>query len=168
MKALTLRHPWPFAICFMGKRIENRSWKPPTAMIGQRFAIHGGKQPAGADNIADIRFTFEDLERQHGRCDYRVNDGLTVRDIILPGIVATAVLDRVVSLTAFRTRDADPALRDPWFDADVEGNVGWVLRDLIVLPSPIPCKGAQGLWELPFAIESEVRSASPFGMAVPK
>ena len=33
----------------------------------------------------------------------------------------------------------------PWF----VGPVGWVLRERTWLPTPVPCKGAQGLWTLP-------------------
>lgn len=92
MKALTLRHPWPFAICHMGK--------------------------------------------------YRVDGDLRLRDILIGGIVATAVLDRVVE---FGTDDI--CERDPWFDR-MPGNFGWTLRDVIVLPEPIPCRGSQGLWDV--------------------
>ena len=42
MKALTLHAPWAWAICFLGKRVENRTWAPPSGMIGKRFAIHAG------------------------------------------------------------------------------------------------------------------------------
>jgi len=104
MKGLTLRHPWAFAIAHWGKRIENRTWKPPKALIGQRIAIHGGKVPTAHEALADIKYIF------------------------------------------------DPAFADPWFDIEVDGNVGWVLRDVIVLPTPIPCKGAQGLWDVPDSI----------------
>jgi len=43
MKALTLTAPWGTAIAKLGKDIENRRWKPPDAIIGQRIAIHEGK-----------------------------------------------------------------------------------------------------------------------------
>ncbi len=39
----------------------------------------------------------------------------------------------------------DPEAADPWF----VGPVGWHIRDVLALPSPIPCRGAQGLWNVP-------------------
>ena len=152
MKGLTLRHPWAFAIAHWGKQIENRTWKPPKALIGQRIAIHGGKVPTSHDALADIKYIFEDLKSVHGEPSYQVDGNLTLRDILLSGVVATAVIDRVIYLEAFRARNSDPAFADPWFDIEVDGNVGWVLRDVIVLPTPIPCKGAQGLWDVPDSI----------------
>lgn len=50
------------------------------------------------------------------------------------GIVGTAVVSGFVSSSP-----------DPWFC----GPVGWVLTDVVRLPQPIPCKGAQGLWQVP-------------------
>ena len=39
----------------------------------------------------------------------------------------------------------------PWWI----GPIGWVLTD-IALPEPVPCKGFQGLWNLPADVESAV------------
>ncbi|MGH8027225.1 MAG: hypothetical protein ACREO0_10915 [Pseudoxanthomonas sp.] len=50
------------------------------------------------------------------------------------GIVGTAIV------TGFVTRS-----HDRWFC----GPIGWTLEDVIRLPEPIPCKGAQGLWNIP-------------------
>lgn len=140
MKALTLRHPWPFCICHWGKRIENRVWRPKTELrIGDRFAIHGGRPPTTRGNRAYVaNLLNDDLVPRFGLLDngaLKQGSGFIGIDrFILPGIVATAVLDSIVT-------ESD----DPWF----EGPIGWVLRDVIVLPEPIPCKGAQGLWEVP-------------------
>jgi hypothetical protein len=43
MRALTIKQPWAWAIVAGHKRIENRSWAPPMALLdGERFAIHAG------------------------------------------------------------------------------------------------------------------------------
>lgn len=47
MKALTLYPEWGAAIRWLGKSVENRSWHPGKAMIGQRVAIHVGKRLNG-------------------------------------------------------------------------------------------------------------------------
>jgi hypothetical protein len=41
MKALTLRPKWAHAICYEGKDVENRSWRP-TVEEGELLAIHAG------------------------------------------------------------------------------------------------------------------------------
>ena len=43
MKALTLTPEWAWAVTALDKRVENRTWRPPERMIGQRIAIHAGK-----------------------------------------------------------------------------------------------------------------------------
>lgn len=52
--ALTLRQPWATAVRDFGKRVENRSWKPPAHVMGQYIAIHAGLtfDEAGADWLA--------------------------------------------------------------------------------------------------------------------
>jgi hypothetical protein len=56
MKAITIRHPWPWAICYMGKPLENRDWKPSPYQLkpGEKFAIHAGKMPS----VVEIRRAF--------------------------------------------------------------------------------------------------------------
>ena len=44
MLALTVHRPWGHAILRLGKDIENRDWRPPDALIGERFAVHQGKR----------------------------------------------------------------------------------------------------------------------------
>ncbi|HUX08330.1 MAG TPA: hypothetical protein VMX35_13575 [Acidobacteriota bacterium] len=43
MRALTVKQPWAWAILHAGKRIENRSRKPPEWAIGTVIALHAGQ-----------------------------------------------------------------------------------------------------------------------------
>ena len=45
MKALTLRHPWAWAIVHCGKDVENRTWKPVGLEKGDFLALHGAVAP---------------------------------------------------------------------------------------------------------------------------
>ena len=38
--ALTIKQPFASAILAGAKKIENRTWSPPSALVGQWFAIH--------------------------------------------------------------------------------------------------------------------------------
>jgi len=47
----------------------------------------------------------------------------------------------------------DPVLRSQWY----HGPHGWVMRDRILLPEPVPCCGAQGLWNVPPTVLDQIR-----------
>ena len=154
MKAVTLRHPWPWAICVCGKDVENRTWEPALKQ-GEWFAIHGGKWPlpipaegssvpaprsaAVAEYVEEIIDTVKELSGE-GLCPGPV---VTLRELSrYTGIVAVAQFGGCVH-----------AHVSPWFG----GPVGWLLSGVASLPDPIPCRGAQGLWSLPADVESQMR-----------
>lgn len=137
MRALTLKHPWPWAICHMGKRIENRTWFPSQAQlcVGDWFAIHGGKVPA-----CDYPVLIEaaSIAAMLGR-------GLgNLQSCLMPGIVALA---RYGGDAEKENMEADF-----WF----EGPCGWLLNDVLVLPEVIPTRGAQGLWKIPDYVSAKL------------
>jgi hypothetical protein len=140
VKALTIKQPWADAICFLGKRVENRSWRPPAELVGQRIAIHAAK---AFDTRGHDRFYATDLVGPTGVVSFA--QWLMMSNPRVRGaIVATAVLVRVVE-------QGD----SPWFS----GPVGWVLDELRVLLEPLECRGAQRLWTVPIAIEEALRTA---------
>jgi hypothetical protein len=149
MRALTLKVVWAFAVCHLGRRVENRSWRPPRDLIGRRILIHAGAVPKSGWELAEEVDRLKALIKAHAGEEYhqlkmRFFDaigGFTVRDALMTGVVAVATVDSCVRESA-----------DPWFS----GPFGWVLRDLIVLPEPIPCRGALGLWTPPAEVQSEV------------
>ena len=44
MFALSIRQPWADLILLHRKDIENRTWRLPSSMIGQRICVHAGKK----------------------------------------------------------------------------------------------------------------------------
>jgi hypothetical protein len=146
MKALTLIQPWAWAICHAGKRIENRGWKPPRSLWGERIAIHAGKQ-FDADSALGL-----------------FAHGYGVPSLVPHGaIVATARIVGVVTERKPGDLVIESALEEPptwilsprnrvWFC----GPVGWILDEIVVLREPIPCKGAQRLWTVPADVERQV------------
>ena len=55
MKALSIQQPHADEILLHGKDIENRTWKLPASMKGQRIYVHAGKNPGGATRAARNR-----------------------------------------------------------------------------------------------------------------
>ena len=149
MKALTLRHPFSWAICCAMKRIENRTWSP-SLRIGEKFAIHGGRWPIGADNKA------------HGAKDQEYVEEIadTIRELggqkLIPTEVLTLrALSRYTGIVAVATYGGTVTASDsPWFC----GPIGWVMTDVLVLPEPVACRGAQGLWEVPADVLEKMRA----------
>jgi hypothetical protein len=130
MMALTLWRPWPFAIQFLGKDIENRTWPAPKHLLkpGDLFAIHAGRS---FDREA-LRFLLE-RQKQHpvprGEAEHKTGIVCVVRYL---GTCETS--------------------RSPWFF----GPVGWVIRLEFDLPTPVLCSGQQGLWKVPAAVEKQI------------
>jgi hypothetical protein len=135
MRFLSLSRPWPWALFdfIADKGIENRSWAPPIDLIGHQIAIQSAQS---WDDDAMGYFLKLGLDHFPHR-----------KDLYPSGVIAgVATIDRVV--TSARTLGAQAR----WFF----GEYGWVLTHRIALPTPVPCKGAQGLRTLPPDIATAV------------
>ena len=170
VKAVTLRHPWAFAVQRLGKDIENRTWKPPHELIGQYIAIHGGAVPRGealdtATNevvwMLQNILTGAYLRALPADKFTWVRDNLLGKNIrqtewITPGIVAVAKLEAVVTKSD-----------SPWFF----GPYGFVLSDVTPLDRAIPHRGALGFWDVePHAerlVKNAISSAPHLAASVP-
>ena len=135
MKALTLHAPWAHAVAWLGKDIENRTWRPPASVIGTRIAIH-----AGARASVKQRLTIAS----------RIAEASNLPVIAIldchpaeSALVATAIIGEPVT-------ESD----SPWWI----GPIGWPLIDVRRLPEPIPCKGRLGLWTLPEAVSTRLET----------
>lgn len=116
MKVLTVRQPWADAIVHGGKRCENRTWTPPTALIGMRILIHAAKTPDRA--------------------------AVLCRDQTWPD--QRGVILAVATLTGYHAANATgPLCCAPWGNPDA---YHWQLADVLALPEPVPAKGALGFW----------------------
>jgi hypothetical protein len=115
-RALSLRPEWAHCIAHGSKRLENRTWKPPAVIVGQRIAIHASGR-LDARQLAEICRRFGYAWRK--------------ADVVCSAIVATAIVSGHVIESA-----------DPWF----VGPLAWVLTDVVTLAEPIACKGALSVW----------------------
>lgn len=119
MKALTVCQPYAELIARGDKVIENRTWA--TNYRGP-LAIHAGKSRAWLD------------DDDHPKANY----GLDIASLPFGAIVAVADLRGCVRIEdlPLEYRGSEHA-NGPWC---------WVLRDIRRI-EPVPCRGAQGLWD---------------------
>ena len=147
MKAITIRHPFPWAICYLGKPLENRNWKPSPVQLrpGDKFAIHAGKMPSAIE----IREAFAGMHEM----------GVIEDQLKLPGLARLRTQESAI--VAVATYGGHVGFHpSKWF----VGLYGWKLlgeRDdvpIIVLPEPVKCQGHQGLWNVPSDALAKMRA----------
>ena len=131
MKALSIKQPWVYAILREGKVIENRSWQ--RAFRGW-VALHASAQP----------------QRDAG-----FPRGIRIPDLAKLDYSAICGVARVVDIVS--------KSRSKWFWRSEDGstNYGWVLADVTALKTPIPCKGALGLWQVSPKVFRELQRQLP-------
>jgi hypothetical protein len=151
IKGLSLWRPWPWAILHAGKRVENRSWKPPVNMIGQYLALHAA-QKWDADGYGSIT----EITRNGVPALHEHPAGV---------IVGVARLSHAIHEDDFDTFN-DPASLPEDQRAWFFGPWGWMLDNVIAI-EPVHCKGAQGLWPLPPDVLALVRGRYANAHAIP-
>ncbi|MDA0244323.1 MAG: hypothetical protein OT477_12975 [Chloroflexi bacterium] len=161
VKALSIMQPWVDAHLYLGKPVENRSWRPSHAQIGQRIALHASAK-VDKDGMAFIRTLPAPIPQAAALLEPK-----------LSAILGTAVLAGYVVMKEESIKDGfgneivtrswmgwgnvgdyDP-LTDPWFF----GPVGFVWRDVQELVTPITCNGALGFWNIPPDIQAMLATA---------
>ena len=153
MKALSIRQPWAWAILFAGKDFENRDWY--TSFRG-RFAIHAAKGMTKSEYQSAISYITQAFVRSTFRRQFEDQRAtghthITLGELVMPDfedIVRGAIVG-VADLAACISNSPSP-----WF----EGKYGFVLRNVIALPEPIPCKGALSFWDVPAEIAAQIEA----------
>ena len=163
MKAITLHPEWCFCICRLDKIVENRTWKPPEALLGQRIAIHAGKNIGGCTSytgrLAGLHTMVSEAKVNHwgvdhlGGYSYYFTKGTTGVVGGLEGIQTSAVV--ATAILAECSKDFyNLGMGLLGWQADDQYH--WLLEDVRVLPQPIPAKGRLGFWEVPGELEERI------------
>lgn len=139
MNVLTVWQPFAWAIAEGLKPLENRSWHPFSLSPGQRLAIHAAKRKPKQIEIDYVSEVLTEIGHSA-----RIPD-----EWDLGAVVAVATFQG--SKKTFSVNDS----MYPWW---VPGQIGWILKDISALDFPIPCRGYQGLWKLPRAVERSVET----------
>lgn len=132
IKALSLWQPWASLIAIGAKEFETRSWKHNYRGL---VAIHASK-----------RWTQDEIYMtEHFARTYPVaTQGKLVGTLPLGAVLCVAKLGGIVPTETVRHRIAQPELAFGDFSS---GRYAWHLEVVEVFAEPIPCKGAQGLWD---------------------
>lgn len=146
MRAITLTQPWAGLVAAGIKLVENRN-RPiiGRGFIGQRIAIHASRE-----------IDYDVYERVYEIAPEIRPEPAMHRwyplTLITSSVIATAILDSIVDPRACGIDPSDPAAAAPlaedqrrWFF----GPIGYVLRDVRELVSPVRCRGMLGCWTLP-------------------
>ena len=150
IKALTLHQPWASAIADGRKKIETRSWPPPSTLKpGDLLAIHTGKRPMRYDAEAVI---LASRNRMH--------------DLPLGAIVCVCRFIEKMEFTDDMIRWMGDEERS--FGCFVPGRWGWKLEVVWVPDEPIPARGHQRVWnwEVPEEFWSDILHLVP-GIGAP-
>jgi hypothetical protein len=134
MKAISLWQPWATLVAIEAKRYETRHW---STSIRGRIAIHAAQR-----ETRELRelVTLEPFRTALARAGYtaweQLPRGAVVATADLRGTVRT---DRVVH---------DVNLIEQSFGDFSTGRFAWLLTDVLRPLHPIPCRGAQGFFEI--------------------
>lgn len=145
MKAITLTQPWATLVAIGAKKIETRGWA--TAYRGP-LAIHAGKglgPVGGLRGLEELcnRVPFRSVLRQHLKRGPNGGNWLQP-DLPLGKIVATVELYDIRPTAEFI---GEISVQERAFGDYSAGRYAWLLRNVQMLPAPIECRGALGLWE---------------------
>lgn len=170
MRGLSLTAPYGTLISIterwpeLGKHHETRSWATP---YRGWVAIHQSKnlKPVGGVNgLADI-CNDEPFLSTLGRWvhDHKVTAPFQWISVFpLGAVVAVAWIEecyqvgRKGSLFAHGTTRPLPTGNDLAFGDYTPGRFAWRLTKIRALPTPLPCRGMQGLWTVPADVEAAV------------
>lgn len=112
MKALTVKQPWASLIASGIKGVENRSWKVPKSIQGQRIAIHAGK---GFDADGPVEKL---CEMCHPHCpDYGPCEACRLRDFLEGHLKTSKLVSGQILATAVVVGQIPPG-GDSIFEAE--------------------------------------------------
>lgn len=148
LRALTICQPYAHLICTGDKRVENRNWE--TQYRGP-LLIHAGKSRGWMDPSDAARYP-----------DLVVGAIVAVADV-----VACLSIDRVREHHSVLYRTLPESLTWVRYHEHTHGPWCWVLGDVVVLDTPVPCRGFQRLWTPPADVLAAVMRQWTSALPVP-
>jgi hypothetical protein len=149
MKALSVRQPYASLIVAGIKKVENRSWRPPEAIIGDVIAIHAGKAKPSQSEMeeASDQFVSAGLPPRGSPRGFPLGGIVGYVRLIgyaEPGSVAEDGLILSVTCTVI---DEMKGSLESYLDTGWNGSVGWLLEDAQEAEF-VPLPGRLGLFDI--------------------
>lgn len=141
MRALSIQQPWASLIIIGAKRIETRSWPCPPHLLGETIAIHASQRfPMDAQYLCLTQPFLKALDAAgHAEPELTLPRGAVLGTARIVACVRTEEL-----LDIARARPLSEQERA--FGDYRPGRWGWILGDVKRFETPVPAKGALGLW----------------------
>lgn len=176
MKAITLWPEWAWAILHLGKDIENRGYPLPESLIGKWIGLHAGKHVGGKPGFVATVAGWEGVANMAGDCwecqhsapgpgwtgtptafvwDPIAKDAPRPTSTRIELATTPLVTSAIVAVVRFGRPRPPIAFGGGYWR--VASQWGWPISDMMPLATPVPCKGAQGLWEVPANILDKCR-----------
>lgn len=170
-RALTVRNPWPFAIRFLDKDIENRSKPAPDWLVGPDapwIALHTGQHAPTVEELHRMSIVATNAGRERRRradgWDLWKTIGSNVRLNEPPRCAADHPLGVLTGVFRITAQDASWKGASGGWREDPEWGYHIEYRPF---PSPIPCTGPTpkpgkrgssnlGWWRTPDAVTSRI------------
>lgn len=158
--ALTIQQPWLDRIFFEGKRLENRTWKPPKKHIGSYILLHASKKIDRKEGrgLGLMTGAILGYARIKGFI-YPDGVGLVLTPITMKD--GTVVQEPRISLMPpelydFSNRDERGlATMNRWW---IRGSYALILDEVETFRTPIPCKGTLRFWKVPEEVQQIARN----------
>lgn len=155
MRALSLTQPWATLVAIGAKQVETRSWATKHRGL---IAIHAAKGfPAWAkDQCYSIRFA----DALWPKADPKTVIADLIKELPFGAIVAVASIVACKSTNYFGLQSSwtqDLSDQERAFGDYSPKRYGWLLGDIQALSTPIPCRGALSLWDVPPDIEQAIK-----------
>ncbi len=146
MKAITLWQPWASLIADNLKTIETRNHGRFRCLTTQRIAIHAAARSPSPAYLNECGFDVGVVGNDEASYWLACHPGGDIDFAPLGCIVCTAEVVKVGWLDG--TPEQDLAALCPTGPTQY-GRFGLWLNGVRKLKTPIPCKGAQGIWTVP-------------------
>lgn len=135
IRLLSVRQPWAWALIHGGKDVENRSWRTNYRDL---LAIHAGLQD------------HDTLKHD----DWKAFEAHYIGSDVFAGFEADKEpRGAIIGIVEIYGCEPGHLVDSVWRDNE-PGWFAWQVRNPVVLPEPIPCKGQLGLGKLPPILSS--------------
>ena len=159
-RAITLWPEWVGAFALLDKRVENRTWRASSALIGTYIALHAGMKTGGGEGVVRRIDGLQSVARIAVRAGWRVHRDGTLRRVV-DGVTRSVRLTdldahRGAVVAIGRLVACDDRDLTGW---DVPGQFHWRFDDVHLLTPAAPMKGRQQVWVLQDDERAAIRAA---------